>query len=726
MYFHHEGDVVRYMVAISVIAFAALFVLAFLAKTHRPPFSRLEELPGSSWAGFACFSFLVIFFGVFAAMGNIISTPAEFALLNVVIVACAWVSLYRRQIRNWLSDLHVKGRRISIPIEIAMLGLGAYLGTVALEMPSNPTLTQFNLAGLLVEIVVLFIVTCCLHMLFQRSGIGAALSIVLFEFIGIVEYFVVTFKDVPLMASDVLAIGTAAAVSGDYRYQFNSMAIGGITLAVAVALLVSLTPRPRSRAKKDVGRNVGVAVALAVALVCGVLFVDLTDTFGVTVGGWLPLASYNRQGFVSSFIASVQNLRPEKPRRYSNDAAEETIASYAATYDQTTGASAARAAAQAQFEELHPTVIVVMNETFSDMSIYNELNCGYTGPAFVNSMNDSLYRGSLYVSPYGGGTCNSEFEFLTGLTTAFMGNSVYPYMVYDLSGVENMARQFADMGYVTTAMHPNHAANWNRNVVYEDFGFQTFLELSDFAGSERLRGRITDAATYDKILDLLEQDSSPQFIFNVTMQNHGGYDSGLIPEDMRVHYPLEGLDEQQQSSLDEFLACINESDRALEEFIGELEQLDRPVVLVFFGDHQPKGARAYNDIVFAEEPDDVAHEERTRVASYTVWANYDIAGFDPNRLGATRATSTNYLGALTLSTIGAPLTDYQKAELALSERMPLINLMGYADDRGRWYAIARKKGDTGAFRRDLEVMQYYQMYRDGVHYQLGAGVDGVL
>ena len=81
----------------------------------------------------------------------------------------------------------------------------------------------------------------------------------------------------------------------------------------------------------------------------------------------------------------------------------------------------------------------------------------------------------LYVSAFGGGTCNTEFEYLTGNSMAFLGTGTYPYTIYDLTRTETLSQQFKDLGYDTTAIHPNHGTNWNRENVYSAFGFDNFL-----------------------------------------------------------------------------------------------------------------------------------------------------------------------------------------------------------------------------------------------------------
>lgn len=170
----------------------------------------------------------------------------------------------------------------------------------------------------------------------------------------------------------------------------------------------------------------------------------------------------------------------------------------------------------------------------------------------------------------GGGTTNTEFEFLTGCSMANFGPGVYPYTVYDLSRTEGLPRQFSALGYATTAMHPQIGTNWNRVNAYSDLGFDRFLTIDDFEGSDTLRGHVTDWATYDKVLDVLASGSEPQFIFDVTMQNHSGYDTGLLGEEDTTHLSIDGADDP---LVDEYVSLIRHSDEDLEYFIERLREL---------------------------------------------------------------------------------------------------------------------------------------------------------
>ena len=120
-------------------------------------------------------------------------------------------------------------------------------------------------------------------------------------------------------------------------------------------------------------------------------------------------------------------------------------------------------------------------------------------------------------------------------------------------------------------MHPQNPVNWKRSTVYEQLGFNEFLSMEDFAVAPVYHSGATDASTYDKVLELLEQDASPQFIFDVTMQNHSGYGEGTVPSEDVVRLDVAGIDDPAiLSELGVYLACINKSVEDLSYFLGRL------------------------------------------------------------------------------------------------------------------------------------------------------------
>lgn len=680
-----------------------------------------------------------LFFTVWSAIGLVDCADPMAVVVAIVahalLCGCAYFNIHRDCVLERLQALLGEEGKFAHPLLGAsiMILLAGVFATLGLEFSSNHDLTWMYPLCLLLEWALIAFAMLGLFFLFQRRCGGAVVLAVALYVLGLAEYFVILFKSMPISPGDLTALSTAAAVAGTgFTYTITSFCM--LSLAFTVIAIQICTLAAQVAPKRQKGSWRGLVLNLLIAIVClgGIAahttLLDYYHTLYIQVYSWRPLESYYRQGFLPSFISGAQTIKPSKPEDYTVSGAKKLISEYAKEYDdnnQTGGSSATRLEATKQFDEEKPTVIAVMNETFSDLSIYQNMHAGYQGPTYFKSIDDCLSRGRLYVSAYGGGTANTEFEFLTGNSMAYLGSGVYPYTTYDLTDTENLAAQFKSLGYYTTAMHPNHGTNWNRENVYKDFGFDQFLTINDFQNAETLRGMVTDKATYDKILELLDTNSNPQFIFDVTMQNHSGYDTGLIPYDKQMSLNIDG---EFNSNVNEYVSLIQQSDEALKYFLNKLSKLDRKVVVVFWGDHQPFFPDTYNDRWFTNE-DDATHQERLWQTSYIIWANYDVAG--NSQTSHEEDLSSNYLSSELMKLIGAPLTDYQKAHLTLRQSLPALNSVGYEDSQDRWLLSSSKSdeayNDTIAAacekaRSDYHAMQYYMMFGDGKdiytkHYQ---------
>lgn len=680
-----------------------------------------------------------LFFTVWSAIGLVDCADPMAVVVAIVahalLCGCAYFNIHRDCVLERLQALLGEEGKFAHPLLGAsiMILLAGVFATLGLEFSSNHDLTWMYPLCLLLEWALIAFAMLGLFFLFQRHCGGAVVLAVALYVLGLAEYFVILFKSMPISPADSTALSTAAAVAGTgFTYTITSFCM--LSLAFTVIAIQICTLAAQVAPKRQKGSWRGLVLNLLIAIVClgGIAahttLLDYYHTLYIQVYSWRALESYYRQGFLPSFISGAQTIKPSKPEDYTVSGAKKLISEYAKEYDdnnQTGGSSATRLEATKQFDEEKPTVIAVMNETFSDLSIYQNMHADYQGPTYFKSIDDCLSRGRLYVSAYGGGTANTEFEFLTGNSMAYLGSGVYPYSTYDLTDTENLAAQFKSLGYYTTAMHPNHGTNWNRENVYKDFGFDQFLTINDFQNAETLRGMVTDRATYDKILELLDTNSNPQFIFDVTMQNHSGYDTGLIPYDKQMSLNIDG---EFNSNVNEYVSLIQQSDEALKYFLNKLSKLDRKVVVVFWGDHQPFFPDTYNDRWFTNE-DDATHQERLWQTSYIIWANYDVAG--NSQTSHEEDLSSNYLSSELMKLIGAPLTDYQKVHLTLRQSLPALNSVGYEDSQDRWLLSSSKSdeayNDTIAAacekaRSDYHAMQYYMMFGDGKdiytkHYQ---------
>ena len=654
------------------------------------------------------------------AMGIGTTDALALTLYSALLLACGVVVLARHEVCE-LMDARTRTRRLFAALAIA--------ATCTLEFTCNDTFFLMWPWFWAIEIALVLGLMLVLWLVCGRRGIGPALGIALLQALGIAQHYVLEFRGSSILPSDLFAAGTALSVSSGYTYGLSSAMLGGFGAMeigfVCCALLDAHrtlvhrtlarqgTQRP-ARAPRRL-RDLGLAAAIACAMAALVCVPNYGQVFGADMDYWWSKDWYGRQGFIPSFVYCYQDLDIAPPEGYSATTAKQAASELAQRAQQDAQAQARRKSAQRQFQARMPNIVVIQNETFCDLSVFKNLQNDYQGPEFWNTgLTDALAQGDFAVSVFGGGTCNTEFEFLTGNSLAFIGTAKYPFSMYDLSVTQSLPRQLDALGYATIGMHPNLASNWNRDRAYEDLGFGEALFMEDFEGAERFHTHVSDAATYQKTMELLEAHDEPVFVFDVTMQNHSGYDTGSIPASMLRGYTIDGLSDTDTFQVNEFVACIEESDRALQDLVEELRDFPEPTVVVMYGDHHPWFSTTLNDLLFPNE-DPLLHAERIHQTSYVVWANYEVAGTtatasDSAQAGkdktpARKTTSADLLGTLTLDAIGAPLSEFQQAQLGAMHDILALNANGFMGADGAWHSFD-EPGDYANTLNLLELVEY--------------------
>lgn len=653
---------------------------------------------------------------------------------TVALFAASVFRSYRYTLSDKI-DLAVDGSK-SIILDAVLIVVATLIADIALEFPSNIAVWNMKPVPFLIDMVIALGLVAVPFLVSSGRTLASKIMCVVLFAIGIAEYTVLQFKNLPIQPGDLFALGTAAAVGANttsgYTLTVGTGCMYGIAALIASLILISLTSRDRKRIVEANGEQAACSIWAAdgenadglakraigyrivgwmlFALFIGQFTIPYANGLGISVYTWKPIPSYQDNGFLSSFVSTAQLMIPQKPKGYSKQTADKTVKELASRYDEENGEGSAAKAASDQYSQQKPNIVVVMNETFSDLSIYDSIKAaGYDGPQYLKSLYpDSILHGTLQVSAMGGGTCNSEFETLTGNSMAFIGSGVYPYETYNMN-IDNLVSQLKGQGYDTHAIHPAAGSNWNRDGVYSAFGFDTFDDEATFTGATRFRNRIDDASTYSKTLEYLNGSDTPQFIFDVTLMGHSGYETGLVPEDKRVNCTVDGLDEKNQNKLNEYLATSNEEDAQLKTLIDGIKKSKKPTIVLFFGDHQPALSEAIGG-----ESDDIAQTEMQWQTCYTMWANYDVAG---SVKGTELDTSTSYLSALLCHEAGIPMTDRQKAAYLLMEDVPKINVVGAylaknSKHDGEWENVDAAVVNSEAM-ETLSYLQYRNLFDTG-------------
>lgn len=553
---------------------------------------------------------------------------------------------------------------------------------------------------------------------------------------GLINHYVMLFRSTPFVPWDIFSIGTATSVASNYDFAPTA---GVVVVSVIFIALIMLMHFVDFRIKWKFRFRL-IPTVLGLLALC--LFVNALQDEDFQTDNYLypflftPAYMTKVNGMAVTFAMDLKFVAVDKPDGYSRQKAKELLDSYSGTDDNSDAAAASDNSATIDEDadkdnatnnaanntaiidkSDYPNIIVVMDEAFSDLSVLGDFDTNTDYMPFVHSLekgNENTITGYLNTSVCGGNTADTEFEFLTGNTMAFLPVGSIPYQQYIKSKTPSLASYLKSIGYATYAQHPYYGSGWNRDTVYPLLGFDNLSFMQDYFNQKFVRKYISDETSFDRIIETYENkpDGQPAFIFNVTMQNHGGYTD--------IYYGFDNTvtaDKLNNSALDQYLSLIKMTDEDLKNLIEYFSNVDEKTIVVFFGDHQPNDTVA-SSVLTANGMDynNLSSEElklRYQVP-YVIWANYDIDE------AAGKDTSVNYLAANVLKAAGVPTNDYQSFLLKLQEEYPIISAVRTDKTADKTLDKASNKSDkaTGSKKKqadsdmlnDYKLLQYYRLF----------------
>ena len=492
---------------------------------------------------------------------------------------------------------------------------------------------------------------------------------------GLTNYFVFNFRGIPVLAADLMSLGTALNVADSFEYTYDIWVLwASAVFATVTGIMLSLAPY---RGFKWIKRGIVVVVTVIVVVLADWFYIntDYVTKLGIVDSQWKPQLTYEENGSMLSFVTSWKYIKTEKPEGYSIDDIKKLTSKYAS--DETSKTSAK--------SKKMPNVIAIMNESLADFSFDGELKTSEDYLPFIRSMKENTIKGKLYVSIWGANTANSEFEFLTGNSLAFFAPRSVPYNNYVNGIVPSLTRTLAAQGYTgNNSYHPYKRSGWNREHVYNCLGFNHFYSDEYYGGADYIRNFISDKSDMEQIIKDYETaktvSDDPFYLFNVTVQNHGGYVGNRGFVDIDVRSESVGMD---TDDVNQYLTLAKKSDEAFEELVRYFEKVEEPTVIVMFGDHQPPLTDEFYGGLFGTDVNKLSTEQTAMMYStpYVIWANYDIEEQQDFNMSA------NYLSSYMLQLIGADLTGYNKYLLDLQKKVPVLTGMFYAGDDGVFHTL---------------------------------------
>ncbi len=488
----------------------------------------------------------------------------------------------------------------------------------------------------------------------------------LFIILTIANGMKIKMRQDPLLPSDITLIREVAGI----LQGFDEASLKRILLQILlfiVILLAGLLFFKNQKMKRSVriGGLAGVLLLGAAANQCWYASYGIYEQYPVMGNIYFQVNQYHSKGFVYSFFHSLNTMQVEKPAHYN-----------AAQYQKI---EQPPMLTSRQTENL-PNIIMIMGEAYSDLSINQHIDfSNYIDPMEnykkIISQEDTI-AGHIVVPNYGGGTSDTEYDVLTACPTRYLDNALPSYN-FVRKNFDALPRRLSQIGYDTLAIHPGYLWFYNRYNVYPHFGFDTFIHLESFdIATQSKGGYISEEATIDAILQTFKQhiqeSEKPLFSFTVTIQNHGPYQDKYNETEKNFDTDV-FLTEEEQNMLYNYFNGLKDADREIARLLSELEEMEEPVVVVYFGDHLPgfSNGMDFFDILDYDIDIEGTAEQRLGVyeTPYFIWQNESaknstkiLENKQKLLLPEGNLISSHYLGAMTMELLGleglSPLYDY--------------------------------------------------------------------
>ena len=394
---------------------------------------------------------------------------------------------------------------------------------------------------------------------------------------------------------------------------------------------------------------------LVFALYC--IHVSTTDSLankfsralGDTPSMWDSVYDAQRNGPLVAFTRQLNPKIMDKPSNYS----EETMKKVAARYQK----EAETINASRTNNLTDSTVVYVLSESFSDPSRVPGLKTNKDSMPNIRKIKAGTTSGLMLSSGYGGGTANLEYMGLSGLSMANFESSLsspYQQLVPSQHWTPTINQMWGapanSLGY-----HPYESSMYSRATNYKKFGFSHFYTLT---GPDVIKYQdkidespyVSDKSSYDSALEGIRSGKTNKFIQIITMQNHMPYHEWYENNDYTAESttgtPL-GDDEQQ--SIETYQKGVEITDQATQEFLNELDALDKPVTVVFYGDHLPG--------IYSSASEDGNNSLALHLTDYFIWSN-KASSSQGNKASDAAYSSPNFFVAQAADHMNAKVSPY--------------------------------------------------------------------
>ncbi len=458
---------------------------------------------------------------------------------------------------------------VILSIMILMLSVVPRDASLSALLIGNIKTVVLNGLPLLILMAILYFAT-------GRAWIGFLSTSVVAFIIAEVNFYKISFRDDPFVFSDILLIGEATEMTGEYKlfWDIPSLVVLGVIALITVALVFFAKGHPRGVILRISGAVVG---AITLVAICNSFYLHNNKIYNSMWHNefgnqWKDANQYMSRGVIYSFIRSVRDSTATAPEGYDETIAEDILNQY-------------QDSNIPKKKRVH--TISIMLEAYNDFSEFDGIEFKTDPYKNFHELQKDSYSGKLYTNIFSAGTIDTERAFLTGYgDTSLKKKKTSSHVQY-----------FKDQGYFTQAMHPGYAWFYDRKNIDSYIGFESlkFYEDSykdvdeDSLKSNLYYGMLSDIDFFDSIIGEFENavsEGKKYFNFSVTYQNHGPYDA---KNHSTVDYAAkkDSYTDEGYAIFNNYLSGIYKTDLALKSLRDYVDNSEEPIVLILFGDHNP-------------------------------------------------------------------------------------------------------------------------------------------
>lgn len=628
-------------------------------------------------------------------------------------------------------------------VGIAALQIGVSESATRVQLSNNMWLTGWGFVGKMftsanfvavLNLILWGVLYVILLMLTNRFWVATPIFLAVTFIVAVIEHFKVSIRYEAILPSD---LNFLKADAGNLMSFMPSGAQWTILIAVAafaafVALFVFLNRLDARhgrlfRGSDKQSRSVNAIARLLLILLPG-LFFTLYSMQVSTVGSWAKgfatvmgdkpsmwdsVYDAQRNGPLVAFTRQLNPKVMVKPDDYS----EETMKQVAARYEK----AAKKINAKRSANMTDSTVIYVLSESFSDPSRVPGLKVNKDSIPNIRKIKQNTTSGLMLSSGYGGGTANLEYMGLSGLSMANFDSSLTsPYQ--QLVPSEHWTPTINQMWGASKnsiGLHPYESSMYSRATNYKKFGFSHFYTLTGpdvISHQDKIDDSpyVSDEATYQSTLEEVRKTKSNQFLQVITMQNHMPYHDWYKHNDFKASSTTgKPLKDDEKESIETYQKGASLTDGATAGFLSELDKLDKPVTVVFYGDHLPG--------IYSSASADDDNSLALHQTDYFIWSN-KASGTQGNKIDNAEYSSPNFFVAQAAEHMDAKVSPYlaflteMHSKISAMEPPVVNNIQGwdripegqniYLDSKGEPMAEDDFDAETRQLLADYRLIQY--------------------